>query len=61
MAERPALDTRGDGFAGFHEQMARRRFARPEARAASRAFYASPRVAAETGDAALAGPVTETR
>jgi GntR family transcriptional regulator, negative regulator for fad regulon and positive regulator of fabA len=48
-----------NGFAGFYEQMARRYFARPEARAASRAFYGSLRVAAEAGDAALAGRVTE--
>jgi len=47
-----------NGFAGFYEEMARRYFARSDARAASRAFYASLRAAAEAGDAPRAGQVT---
>lgn len=48
-----------NGFAGFYEQMARRYFARAEARAASRAFYRSLREAAGAGDHALAGRLAE--
>jgi hypothetical protein len=40
--------------------MARRYFAPPEARAVSRLFYRSLRSAAEAGDGALAGQLTET-
>jgi GntR family negative regulator for fad regulon and positive regulator of fabA len=47
-----------NGFAGFYEQMARRYFARPEARVASRNFYKNLQAAAEAGDGALAGQVT---
>jgi GntR family negative regulator for fad regulon and positive regulator of fabA len=49
-----------NGFAGFYEQMARRYFARPEARTASRAFYEDLRAAATARDGALAAQVTET-
>jgi GntR family negative regulator for fad regulon and positive regulator of fabA len=48
-----------NGFAGFYEQMARRYFARPEARSASRAFYRSLRAAAEARDSDLAGQLAE--
>lgn len=48
-----------NGFAGFYEEMARRYFARPAARAASRAFYRDLRAAAARGDAALAGRVAD--
>ena len=44
-----------NGFAGFYEQIARLYFARPEARAASRAFYAHLLAAAQRGD----GPTAE--
>jgi GntR family negative regulator for fad regulon and positive regulator of fabA len=44
-----------NGFAGFYEEMARRYFALPEARNASRAFYAGIYAAAQVGDAAEAG------
>lgn len=40
-----------NGFAGFYETMACRYFAMPQARAASRAFYASLLEAARAGDA----------
>ncbi len=43
-----------NGFAGFYEEMACLYFARPEARAASRAFYAALLAAAERGDAVAA-------
>ena len=48
-----------NGFTGFYEQMARLYFARPEARAASRAFYGQLLVAARQGDAAEAARITE--
>jgi len=48
-----------NGFAGFYEEMACRYFARPEARAASRAFYAALLDAARAGDATRAGQITE--
>ena len=47
-----------NGFAGFYEQMACLYFARPEARAASRAFYAGLLTAAHGGDAAKAEQIT---
>jgi GntR family transcriptional regulator, negative regulator for fad regulon and positive regulator of fabA len=47
-----------NGFAGFYEDMARRYFARAEARASSRAFYASLLSAAQSADAAQAERVT---
>jgi GntR family transcriptional regulator, negative regulator for fad regulon and positive regulator of fabA len=47
-----------NGFSGFYESMARRYFARPEARASSRAFYASLLAAAHTGDAGQAEQTT---
>jgi len=48
-----------NGFAGFYEEMARLYFTLPEARAASRAFYAVLLEAARTHDAARAGQITE--
>jgi len=47
-----------NGFAGFYEEMARIYFARPEARAASRAFYATLLSTAQRGDAPAAEQVT---
>lgn len=47
-----------NGFAGFYEEMARRYFARSEARSSSRTFYALLADAARTGDAAQAEQVT---
>jgi GntR family negative regulator for fad regulon and positive regulator of fabA len=47
-----------NGFAGFYEDMARRYFSRPEARASSRAFYASLLSAARSADAAQAERIT---
>jgi len=49
-----------NGFAGFYEEMACRYFARAEARAASRAFYAALLDAARAGDSDRAGQITET-
>ncbi len=48
-----------NGFAGFYEQMARLYFDRPEARTASRAFYAGLLSAAQAGDATRAGEICE--
>jgi GntR family transcriptional regulator, negative regulator for fad regulon and positive regulator of fabA len=48
-----------NGFAGFYEQMARLYFDRPEARTASRAFYAALLVAARANDATHAGEICE--
>jgi len=47
-----------NGFAGFYEQMARLYFARPQARASSRAFYAALLDTARRGDAADAEQIT---
>ncbi len=47
-----------NGFAGFYEEMACRYFARPEARASSRAFYAAVLDAARRGDAEAAERIT---
>jgi GntR family transcriptional regulator, negative regulator for fad regulon and positive regulator of fabA len=47
-----------NGFAGFYEDMARRYFARVEARASSRTFYGSLLSAARSGDADQAERVT---
>ncbi|MBN1661251.1 MAG: fatty acid metabolism transcriptional regulator FadR [Anaerolineae bacterium] len=48
-----------NGFSGFYEEMAARYFARPEARASSRAFYAALLDAAREGDVQAAERVTE--
>jgi GntR family transcriptional regulator, negative regulator for fad regulon and positive regulator of fabA len=47
-----------NGFAGFYEEMAARYFALPEARASSRAFYATLLDAAREGNAPAAERVT---
>lgn len=47
-----------NGFAGFYEEMACRYFARPEARASSRAFYAALLEAARRGDGEEAEQIT---
>ena len=47
-----------NGFAGFYEEMACLYFARPEARAASRAFYGALLAAARAGDAEAAERIT---
>jgi GntR family negative regulator for fad regulon and positive regulator of fabA len=47
-----------NGFAGFYEEMACLYFARPEARASSRTFYAGLLDAARRGDAAGAERIT---
>jgi GntR family negative regulator for fad regulon and positive regulator of fabA len=49
-----------NGFAGFYEEMACLYFARPEARASSRAFYAALLDAARCADAAAAEQITRT-
>jgi GntR family negative regulator for fad regulon and positive regulator of fabA len=48
-----------NGFVGFYEQMARRYFADPAARAASRRFYRALAEATSAGDAARAAAVAE--
>ncbi len=47
-----------NGFAGFYEQMASLYFARPNARASSRAYYAALLAAARRGDASKAEQIT---
>jgi GntR family negative regulator for fad regulon and positive regulator of fabA len=47
-----------NGFRGFYEEMARLYFSSPEAREASRAYYAALLSAARRGDAAAAERVT---
>ncbi|MEW5986522.1 MAG: fatty acid metabolism transcriptional regulator FadR [Chloroflexota bacterium] len=47
-----------NGFVGFYEDMARRYFARPEARARSRAFYAALAQAVRRNDPAAAEEIT---
>lgn len=49
-----------NGFAGFYEAMACRYFARPAARASSRAFYAALLAAAQAADAQAAEQITRT-
>lgn len=47
-----------NGFTGFYEAMARRYFAKPEARVSSMAFYAALLGAAQAGDAGQAEEIT---
>jgi GntR family negative regulator for fad regulon and positive regulator of fabA len=49
-----------NGFAGFYEEMARRYFARTEALASSRAYYAALLDAAQAADAERAEQITRT-
>lgn len=49
-----------NGFANFYEEVAQLYFARPEARARSRDFYAELQTAASAGDAAKAEQITRT-
>ncbi|HYF66003.1 MAG TPA: fatty acid metabolism transcriptional regulator FadR [Herpetosiphonaceae bacterium] len=57
-AENPIYTLILNGFGGFYEAMARRYFAAPAARDASRAFYAELHAATQSGDAAAAERIT---